>query len=462
MTYTVRDVGEIINDTPVNRFRGGIFAMCFMVMMLDGFDTQATAFVAPTLAAAWKLSPGMLGAMFSSVLFGAIIGAFLFGYVADRLGRRYILAACIAWFGVFNLANAFATSPEAFLTLRFLCGLGLGGAIPNVIAMVSEYAPEKRRATLVAMTWAGFALGAVLGGLVSIPLISTFGWHAVFVLGGVLPLLAVPLVLWRLPESVKFLSLSPANNSAIAAIIRKISPDGGYSVDDTYIIRNERPAGANVSAIFQDGLALGSIFLGLALFMSLLLVYLFLNWIPLLLRSSGLSMQNALLGTVIFNLAGIFGGIACSWLVDRNKQRALTILIVVYLLGALAVASIGLVGTAFGSIMTCIFLSGFLVIGVQLSLQAVIAAYYPTAIRGTGIGWSQVLGRSGSLIGPLVGGSLVAIGFSSAQLFQISAAAPLLAALSLVIFLIFSRKATRRDAERADTPSAGVEQRRMK
>lgn len=440
MTSNVRDVGAIINDTPINGFRGSIFALCFIVMMLDGFDTQAAAFVAPTLMGEWKLTPGTMGAIFSSVLLGAIIGAFLLGYVSDKLGRRYILAACVAWFGVFNLATALSTTADAFLIFRFICGLGLGGAIPNVVAMVSEYAPEKRRATLVAAAWAGFGLGAVIGGLVSIPLITAFSWHAVFVLGGILPLIVAPFILWKLPESVKFLSLSANNNSAIAAVVRKINPQGDYQESDTYVVRNEKQAGTKISAIFQDGLALGSVFLCLALFMSLLLVYLFLNWIPLLLRTSGLSMQNALLGTVIFNFAGLFGSIACGWLIDRNKKHGLFVLIGVYVLGAIAVASIGLVGPTFGAIMTTIFLSGFLVIGVQLSLQAVIAAYYPTAIRGTGIGWSQVVGRSGSLIGPIVGGYLVAAGFTPAQLFQISSAAPLLAALSLAIFMIFSKK----------------------
>lgn len=441
MTNNVRDVGEIINNAPINGFRGGIFALCFVVMMLDGFDTQAAAFVAPTLMAEWKLSPGILGAMFSSVLLGAIVGAFLLGYISDRLGRRYILATCVMWFGIFNLATALATTADAFIIFRFICGLGLGGAIPNVMAIVSEYAPEKRRATLIAVIWSGFALGAVFGGLVSIPLITALSWHAVFVLGGLLPLIVAPLILWKLPESVKFLSLSPKNNSTIATIIQRIDPAGHYGENDTYAIRNEKFTEAKVSAIFQNGLAIGSIFLCLALFMSLLLVYLFVNWIPLLLRASGLSMQNALLGTVIFNLSGIFGSIACSWLIDRNKSQGLIILIVVYFLGALSVASIGLVGSTLGAIMTTVFLSGFLVIGVQLSLQGVIAGYYPTSIRGTGIGWSQVVGRSGSLIGPLVGGSLVAAGFTPAQLFQISSAAPLLAALSIVIFLALSRKA---------------------
>lgn len=442
-------IDDVINETRMNKFRIGIVGLCMFVMMLDGFDTQAVAFVAPSLMAEWKLTPSALGMIFSSVLFGAIIGAFVFGYVADRIGRRYTLAICVAWFGALNFLNAFAHSFETFLALRFLCGLGLGGAIPNVIAMVSEYAPLRWRATLVSMAWAGFGLGAVSGGLVSIPLIASFGWHSVFVLGGVLPIIVAPVVAIAMPESIKFLSLAAENRAQIAAILRKIDPASRYASDDNFMLDEARHGGGQFLALFRGGLAIGSVFLCFALFMSLLLVYLFINWIPLLLKASGLSMQNAIMGTVIFNLAGVIGSLGCSWFIDRNGRRAIPTLIVVYLAGAVSVASIGFAGGTLGSIMLTIFLSGFFVIGVQLSLNAVIAAYYPTSIRGTGIGWSQVVGRTGSLIGPIVGGSLVAYGLTPGQLFQVSSAAPFLAALSLTIFAILSNRSALAAAGRA-------------
>ena len=174
--------------------------------------------------------------------------------------------------------------------------------------------------------------------------------------------------------------------------------------------------------------------------MSLMLVYLFINWIPLLLRQAGLPLEQALLGTILFNLAGIIGSIVCTQLIDRKVGPPIAILIVVYFIGALAVLSIGFVGTSFWPIMTTIFLSGFFVIGVQLSLNAYITNYYPTAIRGTGVGWSQVIGRLGSLSGPLVGGVLVSQGMSPSQLFQVSSIAPLLACGFLLMFVKFSRR----------------------
>jgi AAHS family 4-hydroxybenzoate transporter-like MFS transporter len=165
-----------------------------------------------------------------------------------------------------------------------------------------------------------------------------------------------------------------------------------------------------------------------------MLVYLFINWIPLLLHQAGLPLQNALMGTIIFNLSGILGSILCTQLIDRKIGKPMVILIAAYFVGALAVLSIGYSGTAFWPIMGTIFLSGFFVIGVQLSLNAYITNYYPTAIRGTGVGWSQVVGRLGSLAGPLVGGILVSQGLTPSQLFQISSIAPLLACASLLAF----------------------------
>lgn len=176
------DVAAVIDDSEISRFQYAIFAISVLIVMCDGFDTQAAAYVAPSIVAEWKLSPGQFGPVFAAVL----VGAFLFGYAADRLGRKRTLIVTIVWFGVFNIGSASATSIEQSTLLRFLCGIGLGGAIPNVMALVSEYAPARKRATLVAIAWSGFGLGAVLGGSISVPLIRHLGWPAVFVAGGIL------------------------------------------------------------------------------------------------------------------------------------------------------------------------------------------------------------------------------------------------------------------------------------
>jgi MFS transporter, AAHS family, 4-hydroxybenzoate transporter len=433
------DVSAVIDESPISRFQYLTFFIAMLVIMCDGFDTQAVAYVAPSLAAEWKLAPGSFGPVFSAVLLGAMLGAFLFGYLSDRLGRRRTLALCTALFGVLNIASAYATSIQTFAILRFLCGIGLGGAIPNVMALVSEYAPLRRRETLVAITWCGFALGAVLGGILSVRLIARFGWTSVFIAGGVLPLCLVPLITTALPESIKFLVLAKGNGASVPAILRRIAPARRFDDGTIFTIDERRPGRGQISALFRDGLAVGSIFLCLAFFMSLMLVYIFINWIPLLLHQAGLPLGDALMGTIIFNLSGIVGSIVCTQVIDRKIGHPIAILTAAYFIGAASVFAMAFAGTALGPIMITIFLSGFFVIGVQLSLNAYITNYYPTAIRGTGIGWSQVFGRTGSLIGPIIGGVLVTQGMSPGEMFQISSAAPLLAGTSLLIFAWLSR-----------------------
>jgi MFS transporter, AAHS family, 4-hydroxybenzoate transporter len=434
MNGSVIDVSKIIDESPIGRFQYVIFATCVLIMMCDGFDTQAVAYVAPSIVAEWKLAPGSFGPAFSAVLLGAMAGAFGFGYVADKVGRRSTLMVAMILFGVLNIASAYTGSLWSFTILRFLCGIGLGGVIPNITALVSEYAPARKRATLVATSWCGFALGAVLGGVVSVPLILHFRWPSVFIVGGALPLCMIPIVVLALPESIKLLTMTPASAPRVAKILQRILPGGTFDRDATYVIAETNLRRGKVSTLFKGELALGSIFLCFAFFMSLMLVYLFISWIPLLLRQAGLPLQNALMGTIVFNLAGIFGSIACTQLIDRKVLPPLPILIGSYFVGAIAVFGMAYADMSFWPIMLMIFVSGFFIIGVQLSLNAFITGFYPTSIRGTGVGWSQVVGRSGSLIGPLVGGALVSQGVSAAGLFRVSAIAPLLACASLLLF----------------------------
>jgi AAHS family 4-hydroxybenzoate transporter-like MFS transporter len=436
------DVAAFINDSEISRFQYIIFTLCISIMMCDGFDTQALAYVAPSIASEWKLSPGIFGPVFAAVLLGSMVGAFAFGYLADRFGRKRTLVLCMILFGALNIGSAYATSIESFTLLRFLCGIGLGGVIPNVMALVSEYAPARRRATLVAITWCGFSLGAVVGGLISVPLISHFGWKSVFVFGGILPLCLVAIVVFALPESIKFLILARGKGVELVAVLKKLNPGRHFDDSSAFVLDEPRLGRGSISALFRDGLAIGSVFLCLAFFMSLMLVYLFINWIPLLLRQAGLPLQDAMMGTIIFNLSGIFGSVFCTQFIDRKILPPVLILIFAYFVGAAAVFAIGFAGTSFWPIMGTIFLGGFFIIGAQLSLNAHITNYYPTAIRGTGVGWSQVVGRTGSLLGPLTGGALVSQGMSPSQLFQVSSIAPLLACACLLVFMKFSSSAT--------------------
>jgi MFS transporter, AAHS family, 4-hydroxybenzoate transporter len=444
------EVASVIDNRPISGLQLIVFVSCFFIMAFDGFDTQAMAFVAPAISKAWGASAGTFGPVFSAALFGGMVGGISLGYLADRLGRRLMLAICVAIFGALNVACAYANSIEAIIALRFLSGIGLGGAIPNTMAMISEFAPAHRRTTLIAMTWCGFALGAVLGGFVSIPLITHFGWPSVLFVGGIVPVLAAPFIAAYFPESIKFLMVAPQRNAdAVRAIMRRIDPTSNVRDDAIFVLDEVKAGQGSALAIFRNGLAIGSIFLCLALFMSLLVVYCLLNWIPLLLNQAGLPMSDAIMGTILFNLAGIPGSFLCTWMIDRKIVQPLTILISAYFLGAISVAFIGYAGTSFWPLMISIFISGFLIIGVQLSLNAVITTYFPTALRGTGGGWSVLMGRAGALSGPLFGGLIVASGSSPSQMFAASAIAPLCACLSLITFVALT---SRRDRKYSSTP----------
>jgi AAHS family 4-hydroxybenzoate transporter-like MFS transporter len=432
------DVGEVIDAARIGRYQIRIFLLCLSVSMFDGFDTQSIAFVAPSINQAWHLLPSQFGAIFSATLFGTALGAVVFGRLADRYGRRTLMTVAVALFGCMTLACARAEGFQSLLGFRVLAGIGLGGAIPNFIAFASEYAPKRVRArVVVAILW-GFPMGAILGGLISTRLIPRFGWQSVFYLGGILPLCAAPLLFFLLPESIRFLTQRHGSQAAIARILERIDPSyRNGPTDRHYSLEAQTPSG-RVSAVFARGLAAGTILLGTALCMSLLLAYLLVNWIPLLLRQMGLPLADALYGTIMLNLSGIAGSYVLSRRMDRSHY-ALRIMVGGYAVAALAVASIGFFGPSRGWIMASTACVGFFLVGTQLTLTAYIANYYPTDVRATGIGVTQGIGRCGSLVGPLLGGFLLSLGVLAQHLFQWGAIPAILAMSSLLILHIIEK-----------------------
>ena len=226
------DVAGFIDGQPVGGFQIKLLLTCAAVLFLDGFDTQAIGYVAPALAREWGLSKAALGPVFSAGLFGLMIGALVFGPLADRIGRKKIIIFSTLAFGIGTLATAFIGDVSTLLAIRFLTGLGLGGAMPNAVAMTSEFSPHRRRATMVMIMFCGFSIGAALGGLLAAVLIPQFGWRSVFVVGGVAPLLLVPILALRLPESVRFLALTGRTPGRVAELLGQIDPKSGFHVRD--------------------------------------------------------------------------------------------------------------------------------------------------------------------------------------------------------------------------------------
>src|SRR5260370_10369850 len=237
------DVADFIDRQPVGGFQIKLLLTCAAVLLLDGFDTTAIGFVAPSLAKEWGLTKAALGPVFSAGLFGLMIGALTLGPLADRIGRKNIIIFSTLAFGIGTLVTAFVPDVNALLAIRFLTGLGLGGAMPNTIAMTSAVNPQRRRATMVMIMFCGFSLGAALGRLLAAALIPPFGWRAVFVVGGIAPLIMVPILALRLPESVRFLALHGNAPEPVAKLLGFIRPNAVFAPGTQFTVHEPELAG---------------------------------------------------------------------------------------------------------------------------------------------------------------------------------------------------------------------------
>jgi AAHS family 4-hydroxybenzoate transporter-like MFS transporter len=431
-TEASRDLIHLIDSSKLGLFQLRAMLVCFVLIALDGFDTQSIAFVAPTLRAAWSVSPEMFGPLFGAGLFGTLIGSIFLGSLADKFGRKPMLLLSTGVFGLMTLCCATADSIQQLGTYRFLAGLGLGGAIPNILALTSEYSPKNVRSTAIVLTFAGFPIGAILGGMASARLIPHFGWESVFIAGGVLPLLMVlPVLLW-VPESARFLAIHQGLQVRLQKIIKAIAPEL-----DEPAMRNVRLPVPHkehipVQQLFSDGRAIWTILLWSLTFTTLLLAYFLVNWIPLLLADTGMEHKEAIMGVVVLNLGGILGGFVIGRISDRKGPfKALAI---AFFIGAVFVATVGLkIDSPVPTLLTLIFFAGCGVFGAQLNLSAITATYYPIAIRGTGIGWGMGLGRFGSVVGPTIGGALIAFGLSRGDMFLVAAIPAIVSGLLVVV-----------------------------
>jgi AAHS family 3-hydroxyphenylpropionic acid transporter len=358
--------------------------LCSLIAVFEGFDLQAPGVAAPKLAPALGLSPTPLGWFFSSSTFGLMAGAVIGGRLSDRHGRKTALLASVFLFGLLTIVTGFSQDIDQLLVTRFLTGVGLGGALPNLIALVAENMPLKRRSVAVALLYAGMPCGGAAASLTSLIGAAPADWRVIFFIGGIAPLIVLPLVAIVLPDSSA--AVSKRRRSGIGA----------------------------VRAVFGEGRARASAVLWVGFFMALLMLYLLLLWLPSLLIARGLARQDAALVQVAFNLCGAGGSIAIGWLLDRPRWRRPAI-IAVY--GA-AVATLAMVGIAPASLAVWLCLGaalGATVMGSQSTLYGLAPSCYPAAVRGTGVGAAVSFGRFGAAAGPLLASQLVAAGFGPSQ-----------------------------------------------
>jgi AAHS family 4-hydroxybenzoate transporter-like MFS transporter len=429
----VVDVQGFLNAQPFSPFQWRIFALCFAIVLLDGFDTAAIGFIAPSLVREWGVARPALAPVLSAALLGLAAGALFAGPLADRIGRKLVLTGAVILFGAACLWSSFAASLGELTVLRFVTGLGLGAAMPNAVTLMSEYCPDKRRATLTNAMFCGFPLGAALGGFIAAWMIPQWGWRSVLVAGGVVPLLLAALILLLLPESVRFLVARGAGAPRIRAILARVSPNAlgvrAFVLTEPAPARDGKTA-AGLGLVLSRPYLAGSMLLWLAYFMGLVIFYALVNWMPLLLRDAGFAPQAAALVAALFPLGGV-GAIAFGWLMDRYRPNL--VIACGFAATAASIFAIGQVPRDVFIVGSMVFLAGIAMNTAQASLPALAAAYYPTRGRATGVAWMMGIGRFGGIAGSFLVAELARRHWGFTGTFAVIALAGVVAAIALLV-----------------------------
>jgi len=402
------NVAELIGSQRFGAFQLRIVILCGMIQFLDGFDTQAMGYAGPALRAAWHIAPQALGSVFAFGAFGTGVGSILLGPLADVFGRRKLMIATVAIFGVLTFFTAFAHSTDELRIWRLLAGFGLGAALPLTFVVANEFAPSRIRARMIAAMACGFAVGALSGGLLEAALIPLFGWQAIFYFGGIVPVILAAALFLFLPESVRFLVTRPGTSQEIAAILNKMDARLSFATETEFVVPAEpETRGFAPIRLFSEGRAAMTMSLWVVYLVTLGLLNTLNNWLPVAINMAGLPVQRSVLMTTLFQFGGIAGVLSLGALADRIGY--FRVLVSAYALLAVCIAAIGSVGNAQLALAAAIAGTGVFLIGANNTLNAFASTLYPTVIRSTGVSWGSSFGRLAGSVGPYFAGVLLAV-----------------------------------------------------
>lgn len=421
------NINTVVDEAKFTPFHWSVLIWCLLIIIFDGYDLVIYGVALPLLMQEWGLSAVQAGLLASTALFGMMFGAMSFGTLSDKLGRKKTIMICVAIFSGFTFLGAFASNPIEFGILRFLAGLGIGGVMPNVVALMTEYAPKRIRSTLVAVMFSGYAIGGMTSALLGAWLVTDYGWKIMFYIA-IIPFLALP-ILWKfLPESLMFLT-KKGETEKIREIVRKISPEQDIQPETTFKL-NDAVAGddAPLKALFQQGRTFSTMMFWVAFFMCLLMVYALGSWLPKLMIQAGYSLGASMIFLFALNIGGMVGAIGGGALADRFHLKP--VLTTMFTVGAIALILLG-----FNSpqmvLYTLIAIAGAATIGSQILLYTFVAQFYPTAVRSTGMGWASGIGRIGAIVGPVLTGALLTFELPHQMNFLVIAIPGVIAALAV-------------------------------
>ncbi|WP_051952880.1 MFS transporter [Methylocapsa aurea] len=408
-----------------------IVAICGFLAMIDGFDSQMMAFAAPDVAREFGIPIAQFGVVFGAGSFGSLAGVLLQGPLGDLYGRKTVMLGAFAVVSAASLLTIASGTLNQLIVLRFVAGVGLGAALPNLFAIVSEYMPKRRRSTFVTAMFCGVPLGSVLGGMATAQLLPHYGWRTIFYLGGLLPLVVLPIAWAFVPESFSYLVTRPSSGARVGRNLSQINIEAPSVETYDFKRRDRGIIGLSVGQLFAEGRTAGTILLWLISFLSLVTSIFLTSWLPLILNQAGVTISMAVMGGVVLSGGGMLGALLFSSLTD--KFDIYKVLAPAYVIAAVSVGLIGVAPPSGAVVTGVIFLAGFFCIGAQMCLPPLVAYYYPSALRASGLGWTMAVGRVGAIVGPALAGLLLAWEFTPRAVLFLAGGVTLLAAISVLL-----------------------------
>jgi len=405
------NANEVIDHAPLKAIHWRVILLSALIIIFDGYDLVIYGVALPKLMVEWQIDTITAGFLGSIALFGMMFGAIIFGSLSDKLesygfSRKKLIILCICLFSSFTLLCGYASNPQSFGIFRFIAGLGLGGVMPNVIALMTEYAPKKLRATLVSLMFSGYAVGGMCSALLGMWLVPQYGWKIMFVLGG-LPLLLIPMIWLLLPESIDYLVRRKKNEKAFQ-VLRQIDSSLTYNAQTQISLHHENQTTSKtpVKDLFSENRGPITLLFWGSVFMALVLVYALGNWLPKLMVEAGYDLSTSLVFLLALNIGGMLGAIGGGYLADRfNLAKVLCTL---FLSGAIALFLLSYSLPTF-VLYICIAIAGAASIGGQILLLAYMSQFYSSNIRATGLGMALGVGRLGAILGPILCGWLLSL-----------------------------------------------------
>ncbi len=443
MTGRMIDVSQVIEERRLNGFNYRLIIGSWLIAMFDGFDLSIAAFAAPYMRDELMLDPGQLANVLSAGLLGTVIGALVFSWLSDRIGRRPVLIWCSIAFGLLTLATGFAPSYEWLLAIRFLDGVAIGANVPIIWALNSEYVPKRFRATVITVIMVGYSVGTSGAGPIVVALEPVLGWRGIMIWGGALSVLAALFLLYALPESIRWLVVRGDRPEAVATILRRMTGRDrtAYTAQDSYTLGDEgvvTAQKARLADLFSGWLAWATPLVWLAYTAASLAIYYVNGWGPIIFEGMGFDRDTGALATAFGGVMGSVAGLAMMRTTDRRGP--VTVLFYpVLLLPVLLVLGLLPLGKDVVLILAMVVLA--LIGGMTFVLLSIIAPLYPTAIRASSSGWARSVPKVGALLGPIFGGWMSTSGMPIERGYAILAVVPAIVIVATLGVLAARRRA---------------------